>query len=174
MICGIDIGLTGAVAIFTDTGQFVEVFDIPTREIGGKDALLKNAICASELAKELQMRKAPGVMPICYAEELIALNMGDKTGKAAYFSMGNSFGSVMSVLQLMGWPCVTYRPADWKRHFDLNKLNKKKGKDKNKDRSIDKAIELYPEAERFLTRKKDHNRAEAILIARYGMDRNQR
>lgn len=51
-------------------------------------------------------------------------------------------------------------PQVWKRHFNLLK--------KDKDHSRLLAIELFPELENKLSRKKDHNRAEALLIARYG------
>lgn len=168
MICGIDIGLTGSVAIFTEAGQFVEVFDIPTRSASEK-AFVKTIISASDLAAELQKRKPVGVIPICYVEDLAATNTGTKIGAASLFSLGASYGRVMTVLELMGWPPVLYRPADWKRYFGLTK---KRGEEKDKDASRTLALKLYPEAERFLTRKKDHNRAEAILITRYGMDRS--
>lgn len=170
MVLGFDIGLTGAVAIFTETGQFVEVFDIPTRPAGEK-AFVKTIIDASQLAAELQKRKRIGVLPICYVEDLAATNTETKIGAASLFSLGASYGRVMTVLEMMGWPPVTYRPADWKRYFGLTK---KRGEEKDKDASRTLALKLYPEAERFLSRKKDHNRAESILIARYGMDRNRR
>lgn len=170
MIFGIDIGLTGAVAVFTASGQFVEVFDIPTRPAGEK-AFVKTIVAASELATELQKRRTDGSLPICYVEDLAATNTGTTIGASSLFSLGASYGRVMTVLELMGWPTVTYRPGDWKRYFGLTK---KRGEEKDKDASRKLALKLYPEAERFLSRKKDHNRAESILIARFGMDRNQR
>lgn len=166
MIFGIDIGLTGAVAVFTASGQFVEVFDIPTRPTNGVDQTIKTCVDGSKLAIELQ-RRANGTMPMSFGEELIALNMGTATGKGAYFSMGSSYGRVMTVFEMLGWPIVTYRPADWKRHFSLNK----RGQDmKEVARML--AINLYPGSADFLCRKKDHNRAESILIGRFGMDRH--
>lgn len=52
-------------------------------------------------------------------------------------------------------------PQTWKRHYGLH------GPDKELSRL--KCMKIMPEAGRFLTRKKDHNRAEAILLARYGL-----
>lgn len=53
-------------------------------------------------------------------------------------------------------------PQTWKRHYGLH------GPDKELSRL--RCLKLMPEAAKFLTRKKDHNRAEAILLARYGLD----
>jgi crossover junction endodeoxyribonuclease RuvC len=50
----------------------------------------------------------------------------------------------------------------WKKHFNLIKTNK--------DASRTKVIEVYPEISSKLSRKKDSNKADAILIARYFND----
>lgn len=58
------------------------------------------------------------------------------------------------------WKVILVKPAVWKKALGLNK--------KDKDASIKKAIELFPEMESKLARKKDHDRAEALLLAYYG------
>ena len=59
-----------------------------------------------------------------------------------------------------GFPLHVVRPQDWKRYFSLPK-------EKEHARAL--AISYYPQAP--LARVKDHNRAEALLIARYGWER---
>ena len=51
------------------------------------------------------------------------------------------------------------RPAKWKKHFEL--INS------SKDASRTKAIEMYPSISQQLSKKKDVNKSDAILIARY-------
>ena len=51
------------------------------------------------------------------------------------------------------------RPSKWKKHFDL--INS------SKDASRTKAIEMYPALSDQLSRKKDVNKSDAILIARF-------
>ena len=51
------------------------------------------------------------------------------------------------------------RPTKWKKHFEL--INS------SKDASRTKAIEMYPHLAEKLSRKKDVNKSDAILIARF-------
>ena len=51
------------------------------------------------------------------------------------------------------------RPAKWKKHFEL--INS------SKDASRPKAIEMYPSISHQLSKKKDVNKSDAILIARF-------
>ena len=78
-------------------------------------------------------------------------------GVASMFSLGMSYWGMAGVVAALGWPLTLVEPEAWKRYFKL-------GKDKEEARAL--AQRLYPEVD--LHRKKDHNKAEALLIARYG------
>ena len=59
----------------------------------------------------------------------------------------------------MELPIFYVRPAKWKKYFNL--INAEK------DASRTKAIEMFPKISEKLSRKKDNNKADAILIAKY-------
>lgn len=80
-------------------------------------------------------------------------------GAAGAMSIGDSRGAVRAIVAARGFPVEWVTASRWKRYFAL-------GRDKEQARA--KAIQLYPQAD--LHRKKDHNRAEAILIARYAWE----
>ena len=71
-------------------------------------------------------------------------------------------GVIKGVCSALSLPIYFIRPTKWKKHFNLINVNK--------DASRTKAIEIYPEISNKLSRKKDSNRADAILIARYFND----
>jgi hypothetical protein len=66
----------------------------------------------------------------------------------------------------LGLPVELVMPTTWKRHFHL------RGGEKEDSRL--KCLSVLPESARFLMRKMDHNRAEALLLARYGLETYQR
>ena len=75
------------------------------------------------------------------------------------FNFGQSFGVIKGICSAMQLPIFFVRPAKWKKHFDLIKTSK--------DASRTKAIEMYPQLSNELSKKKDVNKSDAILIARY-------
>jgi crossover junction endodeoxyribonuclease RuvC len=78
------------------------------------------------------------------------------------FNFGQSFGVIKGICAALNLPIYFVRPTKWKKHFNLIKTNK--------DASRTKVIEAYPEISNKLHRKKDSNRADAILIALYFND----
>jgi hypothetical protein len=78
-------------------------------------------------------------------------------------------GHVEALVWLLGWRLEVVQPATWKREFGLLR---KKGLDDavpvDKDDARLKAVELFPGLADQLQRVKDHNRAESLLIARFG------
>ena len=66
------------------------------------------------------------------------------------------------VCAALGLPIFFVRPSKWKKHFDL--INS------SKDASRTKAIEMYPSLSDKLSKKKDVNKSDAILIARFYSD----
>jgi hypothetical protein len=83
-----------------------------------------------------------------------------KQGVSSTFKYGTAFGALCAVTALLEIPTHLVTPAKWKKHFNLDS-------DKEKSRAL--AIRLWPGC-RLFERKKDHGRAEAALIARYGAE----
>ncbi len=83
-------------------------------------------------------------------------------GVTSMFNFGQSFGVIKGVCSALSLPIYFVRPTKWKKHFNLIKTNK--------DASRTRVIEIYPGISSKLARKKDSNKADAILIARYFND----
>ena len=83
-------------------------------------------------------------------------------GVTSMFNFGQSFGVIKGICAALNLHIYFVRQAKWKKHFNLIKTNK--------DASRTKVIEVYPEISSKLHRKKDSNRADAILIALYFND----
>lgn len=145
-VIGIDPGLTGAIAVIGD-GR-ATVVDMPVIETS-RTATVKRSVDAHALAEILA--------PLRGEVWLERVNAFPGQGVASMFSLGQSFGVVLGVAAGLRLPVQLVNPADWKRHFKLDK-------DKALARAL--ASRLYPEVS--LARVKDHGRAEALLIARYG------
>lgn len=150
LIIGIDPGITGALAALdAESLALVDVVDMPTL-LEGK----KRRVNGSQLGRILRQWKSDPIQMV-YLEQVHSM---PGQGVASMFSMGRSFGSAETAVTLLGLPLTYVSPVKWKRRARLI------GKDKDVART--RAIELYPNAP--LSRKKDHNRADAMLIARYG------
>jgi crossover junction endodeoxyribonuclease RuvC len=80
-------------------------------------------------------------------------------GVSTSFSFGKTTGMTIGVLCGLKIPYLSIHPAVWKKTFGLST---------NKDDSRFKAVELFPDARGYFARKKDHNRAEAALLAVHG------
>ena len=149
MIIGIDPGITGAIAVLFDDGKSI-VHDIPVMANGKGKGKVKNSVNGGALVQLLRCFDGAEV----FLERVSAM---PGQGVSSMFSMGDSFGCIRGVIAACGMPVHIITPQSWKKHYRL-------GSDKEVCRA--KAIELFPGAE--LSRKKDHNRAEALLIAKYG------
>ena len=80
-------------------------------------------------------------------------------GVTSMFNFGQSFGVLKGVCTAMQLPMYFVRPAKWKKYFGL--INSEK------DASRTKAIEMFPYFSSQLSKKKDSNKADAILIASF-------
>jgi crossover junction endodeoxyribonuclease RuvC len=139
-VIGIDPGLTGACSLF-DNGKFVTVIDLP---------FINGDIDGMVLREWLEKHQ-----PECAAVELVGAY--PHFGCVSNFKLGHSLGAVKAVIAATGIRYVLMRSQKWKKFYGLYKTDK--------EASRRKALELFPGAAAFLTRKKDDNRAEAILIA---------
>ena len=80
-------------------------------------------------------------------------------GVTSMFNFGQSFGILKGICSAMQLPLFFVRPAKWKKHFNL--INSQK------DASRTRAIEIFPYFSSQLSKKKDSNKADAILIASF-------
>lgn len=149
---GIDPGLTGAIAALAD-GEPVAVVDMPTMRRNGA-----NEVCAHTLAGLIrELRSGHAGAYVSAALECVHSMPTDGRGSA--FRFGEGFGKVKATLEVLGIPTRLVGPAVWKRHYALLK--------QHKDASRIKAITCFPGRGDDLRRKKDHGRADALLLAAY-------
>ncbi len=152
-ILGIDPGITGGIAFLAPDGS-IRAFDIPTA--GGEvdvDTLVR---LVREVRPGLAVIERAGAMPSIPGIGGVRRTMGN----ASTFKFGVAYGALRTVVALSDIPYHLVTPGKWKGRYGL-------GADKEKSRAM--AIRLWPGCGLF-TRKKDHGRAEAALIARYGSE----
>ena len=85
-----------------------------------------------------------------------------RDGAVSAFRFGEGFGILQAVLKYNKFKMLTPRPNIWKPIMEVTA---------EKESSRLKAIELVDDetAMKYFSRKKDHNRAEATLLAIYGV-----
>ena len=155
IIIGIDPGINGAISI-VENKKILDVHDTPTMIEGKKNKRQINAAQVTHIIKEILDKKKEVVVVVEH------VNAMPGQGVTSMFNFGQSFGVIKGICAALSLPIYFVRPTKWKKHFNLIKTNK--------DASRTKVIEIYPEISSKLHRKKDSNRADAILIALYFND----
>ena len=155
IIFGIDPGVSGAISIL-ENKKVIEVFDMPTMIDGKKN---KRQVNGSQVANIIKDKLNSEKETIVVVEHVNAM---PGQGVTSMFNFGQSFGVIKGICAALNLPIYFIRPTKWKKHFNLIRTNK--------DASRTKVIEAYPEISSKLQRKKDSNRADAILIALYFND----
>ena len=151
-IIGIDPGLSGAIAIIEDN-KVLSIFDMPVMAEGKKNKRQLNSAQLVDIIKEnIKINDDIAVV----VEQVNAM---PGQGVTSMFNFGQTFGAIKGVCAALKLPIFFVRPSKWKKHFDL--LNS------SKDSSRTKVIEMYPSLSNQLTKKKDVNKSDAILIARF-------
>jgi crossover junction endodeoxyribonuclease RuvC len=148
MILGVDPGLDGGIAILsgTSTSSHIELLEtIPTEK---KTGFIKRQVDAQKLSNIL--RVYPDI--VCYLEG-VASRPGQ--GVASVFSFGDTYGCIRGVLGALNIPTYTVIPSKWKKELKIS----------SKEDSLKASFDLFGDLK---FRKKDHNIAEALLIAYYG------
>jgi len=151
-IIGIDPGLSGAIAILEDS-KVQYIFDMPVMPEGKKNKRQLNSAQMVKLIKDNISKDEE----VCVVVEQVNAMPGQ--GVTSMFNFGQSFGAIKGICAAIGLPIFFVRPSKWKKHFEL--INS------SKDSSRTKAIEMYPALSDQLKRKKDVNKSDAILIARF-------
>ena len=150
-IIGIDPGLSGGIAVLDDLKIF-DVFDMPIMSEGKKN---KNQLNSAHLVNIIKKHIIPEDTYVI-VEQVSAM---PGQGVTSMFNFGQSFGILKGICSAMQLPMYFVRPAKWKKYFNL--INSEK------DASRTKAIEIFPYFSSNLSKKKDSNKADAILIASY-------
>ena len=151
-VIGIDPGLSGAIAIL-ENNKVLNIFDIPVMSEGKKNKRqLNSALLVSLLKENIFKNEEVSVV----VEQVNAM---PGQGVTSMFNFGQTFGAIKGICAALNLPIFFVRPSKWKKHFEL--INS------SKDSSRTKAIEMYPKLSNQLAKKKDVNKSDAILIARY-------
>ena len=157
LIIGIDPGISGSICFFED-GKIIDVIEMPTMTEGKKNKKQVNGSqIYNEISKKINKFQNKDIRVI--VEQVSAM---PGQGVTSMFNFGQSFGVIKGICSAMQLPIFFVRPTKWKKYFNLIKTNK--------DASRTKVIQIYPEISSQLSRKKDSNKADAILIARYFND----
>ena len=152
LIIGIDPGISGSIC-FLDNGKILDVIEMPIMTDGKKN---KKQVNGSQVYNEVIKRiKQFEKNQIRVVIEHVSAMPGQ--GVTSMFNFGQSFGILKGICTAMQLPMYFVRPAKWKKYFNL--LNSEK------DASRTRAIEIFPYFSSQLSRKKDSNKADAILIA---------
>ena len=154
LIIGIDPGISGAICFFED-GEVKEIIDMPVMADGKKN---KRQINGPQVYNEILKRinKFQKKDMIVVIEQVSAM---PGQGVTSMFNFGQSFGVLKGICSAMQLSMFFIRPAKWKKYFGLIKTEK--------DASRTKVIEIFPYISSQLSRKKDSNKADAVLIASF-------
>ena len=152
IVVGIDPGLSGAIAIL-ENNKVLNIFDMPVMAEGKKN---KRQLNSAQLVSIIKDNTKIDTEIAVVVEQVNAM---PGQGVTSMFNFGQTFGAIKGICAALDLPIFFVRPSKWKKHFDLIKSSK--------DSSRTKAIEMYPKLSNQLAKKKDVNKSDAILIARY-------
>ena len=153
LIIGIDPGISGSICFFED-GRILEVIEMPVMTEGKKN---KKQVNGAQIYNEFLKRINRKDNEIRVVIEQVSAMPGQ--GVTSMFNFGQSFGILKGICSAMQLPMFFVRPAKWKKYFNL--INSQK------DASRTRAIEIFPYFSTQLSKKKDSNKADAILIASF-------
>ena len=154
LIIGIDPGISGSICFFNE-GKIIDVVEMPTMTDGKKN---KKQVNGSQIFNEISEKiKKLDKDKIKVVIEQVSAMPGQ--GVTSMFNFGQAFGILKGISSAMQLPMYFVRPAKWKKYFNL--INSEK------DASRTRAIEIFPYYSSHLSRKKDSNKADAILIASF-------
>ena len=154
LIIGIDPGITGAICFFED-GEIKDVIEMPNMADGKKN---KRQINGSQIFNEIldRIKDIPKKEVLVVMEQVSAM---PGQGVTSMFNFGQSFGVIKGICSAMQLSVHFVRPTKWKKYYSLIKCEK--------DASRTKVIEIFPYISSKLSKKKDSNKADAILIASF-------
>ena len=154
LIIGIDPGISGSICFF-ENGKILDAIEMPTMTDGKKSKRQVNgAQIYNEISKRISKIEKENLKVVI---EQVSAMPGQ--GVTSMFNFGQSFGILKGICSAMQLPMFFVRPAKWKKYYNL--INSQK------DASRTRAIEIFPYFSTQLSKKKDSNKADAILIASF-------
>ena len=154
LVIGIDPGISGSIC-FLEDGKILDVIEMPIMNEGKKNKKQVNGSqIYNEILKRINTQEKKNIRVII---EQVSAMPGQ--GVTSMFNFGQSFGILKGICSAMQLPMFFVRPAKWKKYFNL--INSEK------DASRTRAIEIFPYFSSQLSKKKDNNKADAILIASF-------
>ena len=161
IIIGIDPGISGAIC-FIKNGKIIDVVEMPSMADGKKNKRQVNGAEVTNIFKKvintnLDKMGSRDENEIKVVIEHVTAMPGQ--GVTSMFNFGQSFGVIKGICAALKLPIYFVRPAKWKKYFNLIKTEK--------DVSRTKEIESFPYISSQLSRKKDANKADAILLASF-------
>ena len=153
IIAGIDPGLSGAIALLdAESGGVIDCVDMPTHQLlrGGK---AKRELDAHALAGMIGRDR----IGHCFIE---AVSSMPGQGVSSVFSFGKSFGIVLGILAAQQIAFTLVSPVTWKKALGVPAA---------KDGARARASQLLPAASHHWPLIKHDGRAEAALIAYWGL-----
>jgi crossover junction endodeoxyribonuclease RuvC len=153
IVLGIDIGVSGAIAILSD-GALIQVHDMPILHDGPKNRPSVNAPLLAE------------IIATSHAERVLIEWVGVRPGEGAVgaFAFGRARGVCEGICAGLSVPIQFITSPQWKRVHGIAP-----GKNGTKDAARSKAIARWPGSADLFKRVKDDGRAEAALIAAAGV-----
>ncbi|RUM43540.1 MAG: hypothetical protein DSY80_05410 [Desulfocapsa sp.] len=145
-LIAIDPGITGAYAIF-EKGNLTCLGDMPIDNIGGNREV--SAFKLAEIFHDYEITD-------CVIERV---HSSPRQGVTSAFNFGMSFKAPIAVANALGIEEIRITPQLWKAYHGLLK--------KPKDAARILALELHPEFANDLKRKKDCDRADALLLGEF-------
>ena len=154
IIIGIDPGISGSICFFED-GKVTDIVEMPNMADGKKN---KRQVNGAQIYNEISSRiKNFNKEDIKVVIEQVSAMPGQ--GVTSMFNFGQSFGVLKGICSAMQLSTYFIRPVKWKKYFNL--INSEK------DASRTKAIQIFPYISSQLSKKKDANKADAILLASF-------
>ena len=160
LIIGIDPGISGSICFFED-GKILFLIEMPFMTECKKN---KKQVNGAQIYNEFLKRINKKDDEIRVVIEQVSAMPGQ--GVTSMFNFGQSFGILKGICSAMQLPMFFVRPAKWKKYFNL--INSQK------DASRTRAIEIFPYFSTQLSKKKDSNKADAILIASFYYETHQK
>jgi crossover junction endodeoxyribonuclease RuvC len=153
LILGVDPGVaTGALAVLNGT-VVVSLIDLPVHMIPAKRRGLRAELDGPALHALLSEL---GVVGHVFIESVGPM---PRQGIVSTWRFAEAYGAIKAIVVTMGFPMTLVMPKEWQRFHGIGPTP---------DEARQRAVQLYPDAISALNRKRDANRADALLIADYG------
>ena len=154
VVLGIDPGAHGAIALLDETGDLLEVVDMPCLDDGPAGRRAVNPALLAEIVAKSPASKA--------FVEYVGARPGE--GAVGAFSFGRSKGCIEGVCASLGIPITWLTPPAWKKIIGIPP-----GKEGTKDAARSESIRRWPQHAALFARRKDDGKAESALIALAGL-----